>query len=380
LGITPYISLDATPQVLGGRTPPLKGNILAERRSFATAFTAEPPTDIEAFGTIVRDLVYHVIKEKGYQVPYWGVWNEPDTPPFWKGTRDQYFQIYAASARAVRSVDPALKIGGPESAVYNPAWFEGLVRFCAEQKLPLDFVSWHYYSSNLSSFTEAGILIDTASKKYGLARPPAMIVGEWCGKASFVPRKSGPSQRALNYLLNDWNAAFMAASLIEMQRAGVVYSIYTNPVAEEDGIGWNGSGLMSSTHPWANLNVYRLWAKLKPTVVKAAYDGKPGLMSQASRDDAGNLTVLLSSLRYRKDDDRTVTVRLPGVPAGARVTEYVVDDSHSNYFDAGPEHAELETVPAELREGSVQVTMRPRSVILLLVESGAQALAQRPSR
>jgi hypothetical protein len=33
---------------------------------------------LQEFGTIVYDLVYHVIKEKGYVVPRWGVWNEPN--------------------------------------------------------------------------------------------------------------------------------------------------------------------------------------------------------------------------------------------------------------------------------------------------------------
>jgi hypothetical protein len=120
-----------------------------------------------------------------------------------------------------------------------------------------------------------------------------------------------------------------------------------------------------------------MWAKLRPKVVAADYDGKPGIFTQASRDDAGNLTVLLASLRYRKDTDREVTIRLPGVAAGTKVTEYVVDDHHSNYFDAGPQHAELETIPATLQGGSVRVTLRPRSVVLLVVEPSPARQARR---
>jgi len=371
LGITPYISLDSTPQILGGRTPPFEGLRLMDRdrRSVSAKFTSESPTDPEAFGAIVRDLVYHVVKEKGFTVPYWGVWNEPNDAAFWKAGIDPYLKLYAASARAVKAVDPSLKVGGPEVNGLKPDWMERLIRYCVEQKLPLDFLSWHYYSGNPAEPALARVFTDTETKKFGLPHPPELIVGEWCWRASSLPRSGELPWRSLNYFLNDWHAAFVGTSLIEMQRAGVVYGIYTNPVAEDGGRGFTATGLMSEMHPWANLNVYRMWTKLGPRIVGADYDGRPGISFQASRDDAGNLTVLLASLRYRKDDDHTVTVRLPGIAAGTKVTEYVVDDHHSNYFDAGAQHAELETVPATLEGGAVRVAMRPRSVVLLVVET-----------
>lgn len=137
---------------------------------------------------------------------------------------------------------------------------------------------------------------------------------------------------------------------------------------------WNpfaATGLMSATHPWANLNVYRLWSKLAPRMVETHYDGRPGVFAQASRDDAGHVTILLAHLRYRKDASVPLTVELPGVTARRCITHYVVDGEHSNAFDAGPEHAELETVPPpNLADGKLTVILRPRSVHLLALDPG----------
>jgi hypothetical protein len=57
------------------------------------------------------------------------------------------------------------------------------------------------------------------------------------------------------------------------------------------------------------------------------------------------------------------------------VTEYVVDATHSNWFQAGASNGDLETVPALLApdptvRGSslLRVALRSRSVVLLIVK------------
>jgi hypothetical protein len=369
LGITPYISIDATPQLLGGSVAPFSGAKLWTALSATSGFPREVPSDIEAFGTIVRDLVYHVVREKGYPVSYWGIWNEPDGQSFWNDNLDDYLRLYAVCARAVKSVSSDLRVGGPESGDWNPEWTEGLIRFCATEGLPLDFISWHYYQNTLSEIPQARAQVEYWARQEGLSGKPELIIGEWCWQIHNFPGSGYLPWKTRNYYLNDWHAAFVAASLIEMQNAGVVYSIYTNPVAESGSAGFAASGLMSSTHPWANLNVFRMWSMLAPVQVATAYDGPPGVFVQASRDDQGRLTVLLAHLRYRKDVTVGVTLRINGLADGARVTHYVVDDQHSNAFDAGSEHAELESVaPPGLKGSELVVNLRPRSVHLLVLD------------
>ena len=76
-----------------------------------------------------------------------------------------------------------------------------------------------------------------------------------------VPHGGALPFKNLNYFLNDWSAAFVGASLIGMQRSGVVAGVYTKPVATPTSPGID-SGLMSPVAPWANFNVYTLWNML----------------------------------------------------------------------------------------------------------------------
>ena len=49
------------------------------------------------------------------------VWNEPNlVPRFWTGTRTQYFELYEATALALKAIDPQLKVGGPATSVFVP--------------------------------------------------------------------------------------------------------------------------------------------------------------------------------------------------------------------------------------------------------------------
>jgi hypothetical protein len=375
LGITPYISLDATPQLLGGSVAPYQGAQLLQGYAWSSMFPREIPNDMEAFGALVQDLVHHVVQERHGRVPYWGVWNEPNGKIFWDNSLDNYLRLYEACARAVKRVSPDLKVGGPETGDWDPQWVEGLVQRCAERKLPLDFISWHYYQNTVSEIPRARAQLDDWSRKHGLGHSPELIIGEWCWQIHNFPGSGYLPWKTRNYFLNDWHAAFVAASLIEMQNAGVVYSIYTNPVAENGQSGFKATGLMSATHPWANLNVFRLWSRLAPQIVRTSYVGPPGVFAQASRDDQGRLTLLLANLRYRKDAPVELTIQVSGtadgpLPLDARVTHFVVDDQHSNRFDAGPEHTELETVePPRLAHSVVRISLRPRSVHLLELQA-----------
>jgi len=372
LGVTPYLSIDATPQLLGGSVPPFSGEKLLLDRSFTAAFPTEVPRDMDAYGAVVRDLVDHVVKVRKHTVPYWGVWNEPNGTLFWNNSLEDYLRLYEACARAVKSVDPALKVGGPETADWDPRWVEALIRFCAERKLPLDFVSWHYYLNTVSEIPRAQAEVAYWSRRYGLKSPPELLVGEWCWQIHNVPRSGYLPWSRRNFYVNDWHAAFTGASLIEMQRAGVTAGIYTNAIAEAGATGLDASGLMSSSYPWANLNVFRLWSMLAPEIVTSRYDGRPGVFSLASRDDRGRVTILLAHLRYRKDLSPEIRVKVAGLRGNTRVTHYVVDDQHSNRYDAGEAHTELETVPPPaVTAGELRVRMRPRSVHLLVIEGGA---------
>jgi len=106
-----------------------------------------PPKDPAQWARLVRRFVRHLVDHFGIaEVLTWHfeVWNEPDLiGAFWTGTMEDYFQLYAEAARAVKSVDRRLRVGGP--ATSKTMWVPQLLAFCAEQRVPLDFISTHHY-------------------------------------------------------------------------------------------------------------------------------------------------------------------------------------------------------------------------------------------
>jgi hypothetical protein len=369
LKVLPYISIDATPQILGGAVAPFSGPMLRTGRPFESAFATEVPRDLDAFGAMVRDLVHHVVVERRERVPYWGVWNEPNLDVFWKGTLGDYLQLYDVVSRAVKTVDPRLLVGGPESAAWDPSWAEEIVQHAARAGVPLDFFSWHYYSGNLGELSEVAARIRALARENGLPRVPRLVVGEWSWQISNLPGTGTRPWSERNFFVNDWAAAFAAASLIEMQRLRMAMAIYTNPVAEPGGEGFEGSGLVSSRGPWATGNAFRLWRLLGSSIVASRLDAPPGITAQASVDDAGRLTVLLARLQYATGSAVPLEIVLPaGTPAQRVLRHYVIDAGHSDAYDAGSGHAALESVSDPQAGTRIAASLPPRSVQLIVID------------
>jgi xylan 1,4-beta-xylosidase len=119
-----------------------------------------PPPDFDKYANIVRHVALHYnngwARGFHYRIRYWEIWNEPDVDKawdptfvreFWSGTPRQFYQLFEKVARALKSVDPALQVGGPAKAGGGTPgpYREGLLEYCAAHKVPLDFYSWHHY-------------------------------------------------------------------------------------------------------------------------------------------------------------------------------------------------------------------------------------------
>jgi xylan 1,4-beta-xylosidase len=78
---------------------------------------------------------------------YFEVWNEPNLD-FWGGDPKQatYWDLYDHTARAVKAVNPRLRIGGPATA--QAAWADAFIQHCASDHVPVDFVSTHVYGND----------------------------------------------------------------------------------------------------------------------------------------------------------------------------------------------------------------------------------------
>lgn len=111
-----------------------------------------PPKDYAKWDDLIRHFGQHLMDRYGVaEVSQWyfEVWNEPNID-FWAGNPKQatYFELYDHTARALKSVSPLLRVGGPATAAAD--WVDAFLAHVAQQNVPIDFVSTHGYADDTS--------------------------------------------------------------------------------------------------------------------------------------------------------------------------------------------------------------------------------------
>lgn len=115
----------------------------------------QPTSDLKKYEQVVENIVRHYVSGWGdgfeNAVTHWEFGDQPDFGALhFSGTHHQFYEMYAAAARAVKRVDPALQVGGPCVAfpLNEGPYREGFLQFVKDQSLPLDFLSWMWYADN----------------------------------------------------------------------------------------------------------------------------------------------------------------------------------------------------------------------------------------
>jgi len=162
-GIKPFVELGFTPGVMTTSKQTIfywKGN------------TSHPQTGpwVELIDAFVRHLIQRYGAEEVRRWPF-EVWNEPNLEGFWeKADQKAYFELYAATARAIKKIDPALRVGGPSTA--GAAWVPELLAYCKAHGVPVDFVTTHTYG------VDEGYLDEYGKSDRKLSPNPDSIIGD----------------------------------------------------------------------------------------------------------------------------------------------------------------------------------------------------------
>jgi xylan 1,4-beta-xylosidase len=109
-----------------------------------------PPKSMEGWDDLMKHFAQHLVDRYGIdEVAQWyfEVWNEPNID-FWNGIprMASYFDLYAHTARALKSVNSRLRVGGPATAAAS--WVPDFLKYTAENRVPVDFVSTHGYADD----------------------------------------------------------------------------------------------------------------------------------------------------------------------------------------------------------------------------------------
>lgn len=158
IGVKPFVELGFMPAAMAS----------GDKTIFWWRGNVTPPRDYAKWGELVKKLTEHWTERYGQaEVATWyfEVWNEPNLDGFWAGTQAEYFRLYDHAARAIKSVSPAYRVGGPATA--GAAWIPEMIAHASTNKVPLDFVSTHTYGVNQGFLDEFGTTGTVLSKDDG---------------------------------------------------------------------------------------------------------------------------------------------------------------------------------------------------------------------
>lgn len=331
LGVRPVVELSFMPSAMA-RDPEL------------TVFTyrgiISPPTDWAEWNALVSALAAHLVERYGIDdVAQWAfeVWNEPNLVVFWSGTQQEYLRLYEESARAIKSVDPRLRVGGPSTAAGE--WVESLAVHAREAGVALDFISTHTYG-NLPLNTRPAL------RRNGFDGVPVWWTEWGVGSTHFGAVHDGVI--GAPFVLSGYNAAQGRLDAL----AYWVVSDHFEELGRPPRLFHNGFGLLSV----GNLRKPRYWA-----VHLAAHLGDSVLASRVAGDGAD---VLVQAWATRHDDgtvdvlvwngtvnaallggdprlNRQIRLTVTGLDAAPyRVDRARVDEHHSNVVAQCPADVE----------------------------------------
>jgi len=341
--------------------------------------------------------------ERGVRVPWWEVWNEVNAGWLKPGPQDTggepwlslyrqavgredvdpetvrrfeaYCKLYRATARGVKRADPDARIGGPALAsgpfeqheygfcTNGRGFARGLMAWCQQENLPLDFVSWHEYF-----------------------HPAAIIAREADAFRAYLEDFPALKRTVRSFMLTEWNeawwpnrpqdheigAAWCADCVV---RAFVPHGI-DRPCffyVKQNDMNFRGdySLLMAGNVPKAAYNMAKVFNGLSGRYLALA-GGDDDVCGLAAWDAGrGRLAVVLVNFRDRYALRRKVRLTVAALPDSLQDgawRRYVIDAAHSNVWHSR-DRAELEQTASGRLSG-------PRAQFDLVLEAHSITLIE----
>jgi xylan 1,4-beta-xylosidase len=315
IGMKPFVELSFMPSALASGDTTIfwwRGNVT-------------PPHSYEQWEELIRRLTEHFTERYGAEEVktwYFEVWNEPNLDGFWAGSQEEYFKLYASTARAIKSVDERYRVGGPATA--GAAWIPEMIAWCHRHDVPLDFVSSHSYGVRqgyLDEYGETGTI---------LAGDAWAVSGDVLNNRNQITESAMPDLE-LHY--TEWSSSYTPADPIhdsyhqaayilqKLKQVGAAaqsmsYWVFTD-IFEEAGprfeVFHGGFGLMNTQGiKKPAYFAYQFLNRLGPRELE-----NEDAMSWATTDDRGNVQLLLWDFTHT-------------LPEGVNNQQYYIQDLPAN--------------------------------------------------
>ena len=298
-------------------------------------YHVHPPADNERWARICVNIIRHYNEgwAGGFHhgIRYWEIWNEPWVrPQCWTGTDEQWFDLYAAAARAIRAHDPSLKIGGPTAdGTWPNAFTAKFLDFVGKHDLPLDFFSWHKYADHPRHVMDYAAFIRSELDRRGLNKTEIHLNewnyhpgDDWSWKHD-VPNWG---KDVFTEMSSHAGAAFISTVLTGLQDQAIdVGNFY-----------WSNPGWWGIFNWWGGPHktyyAFLAFARLLETPRRLSTQGTDiasgNAILAAAREGGGEVRLLIS--RFRAAGDR-ICVSLENLPWQGE-TEYetaIIDETRS---------------------------------------------------
>lgn len=324
------------------------------------------PKDWQEWSDYIKAFIRFLLDRYGAEeVESWWfeVWNEPDLKGFFSGTQKDYFQLYEVTARAVKSVDPKIRVGGPSTSACK--WIDEFLAYCQANRVPLDFISTHHYPGDafgnlITPANYAGIF----QTMRGAVKERADLT-ETLGKMFFDPEKAARVPKGalarmddalcakaggLPVFMTEWNsmaifaapvhdekysAAFVLKTVLDLDNRFKGYFFWCLSDLFEEQIQLNkpftgGFGILTNDGiPKPNFWAFKLLSQLYPRRLDVGFRANTPVEYAAFRD-GNRLQVLVFAQSNDPRERQYYDVELEIGGAAEKVTVERIDDSHCN--------------------------------------------------
>jgi len=244
---------------------------------------------------------------------------------------------------------------------HGAGFARGLMLWCAQEKLPLDFVSWHEYFQPPEKIAKEAATFRTYLEEFPVLKQSvgSFMITEW--NEAWWPDRPQDHELGAAWCANSITRAFLPARI---DRPCFFY-------VKQGDMNFRGdySLLMKDNIPKASYNVAKIFNGLSGRWISIA--GTDGDISGVSTwDEArGRLAVILVNFRDRYALRRPVRLQIGSLPAalhGGAWQEWIIDGTNSNVWNDQNKAELTKTRAGDVRTGfEWDNTLEANSVTLL---------------
>lgn len=329
-GVQPFVELSFMPKKLASGSTKL---------NFTYDANITPPASFSDWAAFVQTFVRHLLDRYGLKEVrqwYFEIWNEPNLRWFWTGTQAQYFEMYKASATAIKALDPQLRVGGPSSAAVG--WIPEFLGYCERENLPVDFVSTHIYAGDDQKeiFGQPGRFPHADVIPAAMAQVRAQIdATRFKGTELWLSEWSSDSPAMIAHIISSCLPYCHAMSQWAMSNVFEEINFPNFILKEGDG-GWGM--LAQGSIPRPAFNTYKLLHKMGrkrlaatgPALASRTEKGACALVWNLAEVEQPSGVPGMSSVRKVSGTAKRFTVALKGAPAGKAVKVIYVDQERGS--------------------------------------------------